>query len=119
MTTFNASEFSDIDDKKEFYLKRVDTLANERRFVDATQQEIYMMKVDEARAGGGVMLRAEADELAISLPVLCKTVLQQHDERSDYNRAVELARIKAKSLIRSSGSVNEMYAAFKAFKQFC
>lgn len=119
MTTVNVSEFNTIEEKRDHYLKRVDTLANERRFIDATQQEIYATKISEAESGGGVMLQAESEFLEIELAELCDSVIAEHSARNEYITRLELARIKAKSLIRSSTSVNEMYAAFKAFKQQC
>lgn len=116
MARLNAHTYQDRADAEQRYLSMIDDAAAKARKIDATQADLYRLKLDEAIAGGGALLQAEADALNIDIATLCENVIQRHSERCAHTHEIEIERIKAKADVRAAANASAMHAIFENFK---
>lgn len=116
MARLNAHTYQDRADAEQRYILKIDDAAAHARKIDATQADLYRQKLIEASAGGGALLQAEADVLAIDIATLCANVIQRHNERCAHTHDIEIKRIKAKADVRAAANASAMHAIFENFK---
>lgn len=116
MTTLNANTYATLEDAAYHFLEEIDGAAARARAMDAVQADIYRQKIDEANAGGGPLLEAEAAAIGIELPALCRAVKQEHLHRQNYVHSVEVARTKAKVDVRNAATAADMHRVLHAFR---
>ena len=116
MARLNAHTYTDRADAEQRYILKIDDAAAKARKIDATQADLYRQKYDEATAGGGPLLQAEADALNIDIATLCENVLQRHSERCAHTHDIEIERIKAKADVRGAANASAMHTIFENFK---
>lgn len=116
MARLNAHTFQSRDDAEQRYLSMIDDEAAKARKIDATQADLYRLKLDEALAGGGALLQAEADVLDIDIATVCANVLERHSERCAHTHDIEIERIKAKADVRAAANASAMHTIFVNFK---
>lgn len=95
------------------YLGLVDVWAAEKRRIDPAQAELYQRKANEARAGGGALLEAEAEATGSTVEYVCQSVLQEHTRREQFVFSIELKRVGAKAAIRREATAAGMHAIHK------
>lgn len=104
-----------------FYLGEVDHLAEEARSKVATpgsgQAMTYEVKHQEALAGGGRMLQAEAEALGMTLQEVVDSVLAARQAWLVAGGQIEVARLKAKKDIRAATTAGEMHQITEALRQ--
>ena len=70
----------------------------------------------EAQAGGGPILRAEADALGTSLQSVIDSVIAARREWCESEAAREAARIQAKTRIRNAETPADMHRAYSDYQ---
>lgn len=117
----HVSHFESAEEAKSHYLKEADRLAEQARSKIATpgsgQAMTYEVKREEALAGGGPMLQAEADALGMTLQEVVDSVLAARQAWLEAGGQVEAARLKGKKDIRAATTANEMHQIIKALQQ--
>lgn len=116
MTTLSAHTFQSRSDAEAHYLGLCDFWAAEKRRIDPAQETIYQRKAQEANAGGGPWLDAEADALCIDRSELCERVKVAESETEREWQAVEVKRVKAKADIRAAETAAQMHAIYKTLR---
>lgn len=109
MANLKASTYANRELAEQHHLTLVDHAIAVARYTDASQELIYRQKVEEAVAGGGELLEAEAALLDKPINELIDSVLIQHNERQQRISQMELLRIKAKKEIREAQTAAEMH----------
>ena len=109
MANLKASTYANRELAEQHHLTLVDRAIAVARYTDASQELIYRQKVEEAVAGGGELLEAEAALLDKPINELIDSVLIQHNERQKRISQMELLRIKAKKEIREAQTAAEMH----------
>ena len=117
MATLNASTFTSRADAERHYLSLIDEAAAKGRAIDTAQAEVYREKFEEARAGGGPLLSAEAEATGISEKKLCQAVLKQHESRRQFVNSIELMRVTAKAEVRGASTAADMHRIYHHFQE--
>lgn len=117
MATLNASTFTSRADAERHYLSLIDEAAAKGRAIDTAQAEVYREKFEEARAGGGALLIAEAEVTGTSVKKLCQAVLKQHESQRQLVNSIELMRVKAKAEVRGAANAAAMHRIYHEFKE--
>ena len=95
------------------YLDIVDQAAENARMRHLTpgsgQSMTYEVKYQEALAGGGPMISAEADALGMTVQEVVDSVLAARQEWQVLGAQIEAARLKAKKAIREAQTAAEMH----------
>lgn len=112
----NAHTFKSRDDAEAHYLGLCDFWASEKRRIDPAQEAIYQRKSQEAEAGGGPLLDAEAEALRIGTSELCERVKASALETETAWRGIEIKRVKAKSDIRAAQTAAQMHAIYQQLR---
>lgn len=115
--TLEANTFKTRKDAEAHYLDLIDVWAAEQRRIDPAQESIYRRKADQARAGKGALIDAEAEALGISTPTLCQRINTAKHEQEKAWGAVEIQRIKAKADVRKAASPAHMYNIYRQLKE--
>lgn len=120
MAKLSVSRFSNNEDCQRYYLDEVDALAEEARgrFTTSGSGQVmtYEAKHQEALAGGGPMLQAEADALGVTLQEVVDSVLAARQAWLVAGGQIEAARLKAKKDVRAATTANEMHQVVKALR---
>lgn len=118
MAKLSVSRFSNNEERQEYYLNEVDQLAEQVRARHITsgsgQAMTYEIKHQEALAGGGPTLEAEAEALGVTLEEVIDSVLEARQKWVVSGRKIEAARLKAKQTIRNSSTASEMHNVVKS-----
>jgi hypothetical protein len=109
LANLKASTYANRELAEQHHLTLVDHAIAVARHTNASQELIYRQKVEEAVAGGGELLEAEAALLDKPINELIDSVLIQHNERQQRISQMELLRIKAKKEIREAQTAAEMH----------
>lgn len=113
MATLNASTFTDRDSAERHFLSLVDQAAESARLKHLTpgsgQAMTYEVKYQEALAGGGPMIQAEADALGMTVQEVIDSVLVARQQWQVLGAQIEAARLKAKKAIREAQTAAEMH----------
>ncbi|WP_108449363.1 hypothetical protein [Halomonas sp. BN3-1] len=115
MNRATIRKFPDIERAREHYLAEVDRVAAQGG-VEPTVRARREQKYQEALAGGGPFLHAEAEALGVPLQQVIDAVLDARREADQAEAQAEAARIAAKSEIRKAGTVREMQRALSGLK---
>ncbi|MGK0546351.1 hypothetical protein ACSEE7_12690 [Halomonas cupida] len=115
MNRATIRKFPDIERAREHYLAEVDRVAAQGD-VEPTVRARREQKHQEALAGGGPFLHAEAEALGVTLQQIIDTVLHARREAEKTEALAEAARIKAKAVIRDAGTVREMQRALSGLR---
>ncbi|GEK52329.1 hypothetical protein [Vreelandella venusta] len=116
MATLKASTYKDHGTAVEHYLDRVDTLADQARYIAPSLKEIHDQKVTEAKAGRGSLLKQEAKVLGVTIKALAQLILDKYAERQALIERVEVARMYVKTCIRNAATPAEMHQLVKEFE---
>jgi hypothetical protein len=121
LAKLNVNQFTDGAERQSHYLGKVDDLAEQARAKHTTpgsgQAMTYEVKYQEALAGGGLMLQAEADALGVTLQEVVDSVLAARSEWLTMGSQIEAARIKAKADIRAATTAAEMHQITESLRQ--
>lgn len=113
MATLKASTFNDRDSAERHFLGLVDQGAENARMRHLTpgsgQSMTYEVKYQEALAGGGPMLAAEAEALDMTVQEVIDSVLMARQQWQVLGAQIEAARLKAKKAIREAQTAAEMH----------
>lgn len=113
MATLKASTFTDRDSAERHFLVLVDQEAEMARLRHLTpgsgQSMTYEVKYQEALAGGGPMLAAEAEALGMTVQDVIDSVLMARQQWQVLGAQIEAARLKAKKAIREAETPAEMH----------
>ncbi len=112
----SANTFKTRDTAEVHYLGLCDLWASETRRIDPAQEAIYRRKAQEANAGGGPLLNAEAEALRIEKSDLCERVKTAQAATEQEWADVEVKRVKAKADIRRSQTAAQMHAIVKTLR---
>nr|WP_300312718.1 hypothetical protein [Halomonas sp.] len=113
MAKFNVARFASQEEAIAHYLDQVDQAALAAKSDFTTIREV---KWQEVLAGGGPVLRAEAEALGCTLAEVIQSVTVARKAWCTSEAAKESARIKAKAAIREAQSPADMHAAVQ---QYC
>ncbi|PHS59686.1 MAG: hypothetical protein COB03_02260 [Alteromonas sp.] len=113
MATLKASTFNDRDSAERHFLGLVDQGAENARMRHLTpgpgQSMTYELKHQEALAGGGPMIAAEAEALGVTNQEVVDSVLLARQKWQALSAKIESARLKAKKQIREAETAVEMH----------
>ncbi len=113
MATLKASTFTDRDSAERHFLGLVDQAAENARMRHLTpgsgQSMTYEVKHQEALAGGGPMISAEAEALGMTVQEVIDSVLAARQQWQVLGAQIEAARLKAKKAIREAQTAAEMH----------
>ncbi len=113
MATLKASTFTDRDSAERHFLGLVDQAAENARMRHLTpgsgQSMTYEVKYQEALAGGGPMISAEAEALGMTVQEVIDSVLAARQQWQVLGAQIEAARLKAKKAIREAQTAAEMH----------
>jgi len=102
-----------LDDAVRHYLDIVDQAAENARMRHLTpgsgQSMTYEVKHQEALAGGGPMISAEAEALGMTVQEVIDSVLAARQQWQVLGAQIEAARLKAKKAIREAQTAAEMH----------
>lgn len=119
MTKFRVTSFAHIDEARQYYLDQVDARAEQYRAKyftpSAGQALVYERKYQEALAGGGPRLSAEADDLGKPLEEVIASVLASRKRSEEAGDLIERQRIKAKADIRTATTPDAMHRIVSGF----
>ncbi|MGP9796213.1 hypothetical protein ACT3UJ_02460 [Halomonas sp. 86] len=116
MTTLNAHTFQSREDAEAHYLGLCDFWASEKRRVDPVQTAIHQRKAQEASAGGGPWLSAEAETLCVTEAELCERVKAAEAETEREWQVIEIKRVKAKADIRAAETASQMHIIYQQLR---
>lgn len=121
MAKLSVNRFADVAERQQHYLGEVDRLAEQVRArhltVGSGQSMTYEVKHQEALAGGGPMLQAEADALGMTLQGVVDSVLAARQAWLVAGGQIEAARLKAKKDIRTATTASEMHQITETLRQ--
>lgn len=113
MPKITLNQFVSQEDAKAYYLIAVDQAAEATRMRHLTpgsgQSMTYEIKHQEALAGGGSMISAEADALGMTAQEVIDSVLLARQRWQALGVQIEAARLKAKKAIREAQTAAEMH----------
>lgn len=113
MANLKAFLHNTLDDAARHYLDIVDQAAERARMQHLTpgsgQAMTYELKYQEALAGGGPLIQAEADALEVTLQEVIDSVLSARQQWQTLGAQIEAARLKAKKEIREAQTAAEMH----------
>lgn len=113
MANLKAFLHNTLDDAVRHYLDIVDQAAENARLKHLTpgsgQSMTYEVKHQEALAGGGPMIQAEADALGMTVQEVIDSVLVARQQWQVLGAQVEAARLKAKKAIREAQTAADMH----------
>ena len=113
MAKLAIKRFEDIDTAQVFYAKQVDEAAESARMRHLTpgagQSMTYEAKHQEALAGGGPIIEAEAEALGVTTQDVIDSVLLARQKWQALSAKIESARLKAKKQIREAETAAEMH----------
>lgn len=113
MANLKAFLHNTLDDAVRHYLDIVDQAAENARLKHLTpgsgQSMTYEVKHQEALAGGGPMIQAEADALGMTVQEVIDSVLVARQQWQVLGAQIEAARSKAKKAIREAQTAAEMH----------
>jgi hypothetical protein len=117
----NVSAFKSRTDAEQHYLSLVDNAAEDARMRHLTpgtgQSMTYEAKHQEALAGGGPMIAAEAEALDMTQQEVIDSVLTARQHWQALGAQIEAARLKAKKAIRKAAVAAEMHTIYQQFKR--
>ncbi|RUR38569.1 hypothetical protein [Vreelandella populi] len=116
MATLDARTYKKRSDAEAHYLGLCDSWASEKRRIDPAQEAIYQRKAQEAAAGGGPLLNAEAEALCIDKAALCDQVKAAEAATQQVWQDIEIKRVKAKADIRKATTAAQMHAIHKILR---
>lgn len=109
----DAAWVENLDEARRHCLSSVDSAAESARMQHLTpgsgQSMTYEAKHQEALAGGGPMISAEADALDMTVQEVVDSVLVARQEWQVLGAQIEAARLKAKKQIRVAATAAEMH----------
>lgn len=121
MAKLSVNRFSNNKERQQYYFNEVDQLAEQVRARHTTpgsgQAMTYEVKHQEALAGGGPMLQAEADALGVTLQEVVDSVLAARQAWLVAGGQIEAARLKAKKNIRTATTASEMHQITETLRQ--
>ncbi|WP_427030925.1 hypothetical protein [Halomonas sp. H2] len=113
MANLKAFLHNTLDDAVRHYLDIVDDAAENARLKHLTpgsgQSMTYEVKHQEALAGGGPMIQAEAEALGMTVQEVIDSVLVARQQWQVLGAQIEAARLKAKKAIREAQTAAEMH----------
>ncbi|HAO01866.1 MAG TPA: hypothetical protein DCQ42_09070 [Halomonas sp.] len=113
MANLKAFLHNTLDDAVRHYLDIVDQAAENARMRHLTpgsgQSMTYEVKHQEALAGGGPMISAEAEALGMTVQEVIDSVLAARQQWQVLGAQIEAARLKAKKAIREAQTAAEMH----------
>ncbi|MGP9656491.1 hypothetical protein ACT3S5_00365 [Halomonas sp. AOP31-B1-25] len=113
MANLKAFLHNTLDDAVRHYLDIVDDAAENARLKHLTpgsgQAMTYELKYQEALAGGGPMISAEAEALGMTVQEVIDSVLVARQQWQVLGAQVEAARLKAKKAIREAQTAADMH----------
>ncbi|MGO3217681.1 MAG: hypothetical protein ACTIJ4_16415 [Halomonas sp.] len=113
MANLKAFLHNTLDDAVRHYLDIVDQAAENARLKHLTpgsgQSMTYEVKHQEALAGGGPMIQAEAEALGMTVQEVIDSVLVARQQWQVLGAQIEAARLKAKKAIREAQTAAEMH----------
>lgn len=113
MANLKAFLHNTLDDAVRHYLDIVDQAAENARMQHLTpgsgQSMTYEVKYQEALAGGGPMISAEAEALGMTVQEVIDSVLVARQQWQVLGAQIEAARLKAKKAIREAQTAAEMH----------
>lgn len=113
MANLKAFLHNTLDDAVRHYLDIVDQAAENARMQHLTpgsgQSMTYEVKHQEALAGGGPMISAEAEALGMTVQEVIDSVLAARQQWQVLGAQIEAARLKAKKAIREAQTAAEMH----------
>ncbi|MGO1718434.1 MAG: hypothetical protein ACTHZY_14275 [Halomonas sp.] len=113
MANLKAFLHNTLDDAVRHYLDIVDDAAENARLKHLTpgsgQAITYELKYQEALAGGGPMISAEAEALGMTVQEVIDSVLVARQQWQVLGAQVEAARLKAKKAIREAQTAADMH----------
>ena len=120
MANLKAFLHNTLDDAVRHYLDIVDQAAENARMQHLTpgsgQSMTYEVKHQEALAGGGPMISAEADALGMTVQEVVDSVLVARQQWQVLGAQIEAARLKAKKAIREAQTAAEIHRIYQDFK---
>ena len=121
MAKLSINRFQGTAERQRHYLGEVDQIAESIRQQHLTpgsgQAMTYEAKHQEALAGGGLMLQAEADALGMTLQDVVDSVLAARQAWLAVGGQIEAARLKAKKDIRAATTAAEMHQITESLRQ--
>lgn len=118
MAKLSIGRFGSRGEAEQHFVAQVNAIAEGARQVFVTpgagQAMAYEAKHQEALAGDGPMLQAEADALGVTVEEVAQSVLSARAKCRAKEAKVEAARMKAKKAIRSAPSAADMHRIAKA-----
>lgn len=112
MKTLKAFQHKTPDDAKRHYHAAVDQAAEKARLRHLTpgagQSMAYDLKYQQALAGGGAIIEAEAEALDVTTDEVIASVLNARQQCEAAITYIEAARLKAKKGIREAQKAAEM-----------
>lgn len=113
MATLNAFFHTTLKEAERHYLNAVDQAAESARMRHLTpgagQSMTYEAKHQEALAGGGPMIEAEAEALGVTTQDVIDSVLLARKQWQALGAQIEAARLKAKKQIREAATAAQMH----------
>lgn len=113
MANLKAFLHKTLDEAVRHYLDIVDQQAESARMQHLTpgsgQSMTYEVKHQEALAGGGPMISAEAEALGMTVQEVIDSVLVACQQWQVLGAQIEAARLKAKKAIREAQTAAEMH----------
>lgn len=113
MATLSARTFTDRDSAERHFLSLVDQAAESARLKHLTpgsgQSMTYEVKWQEAQAGGGPMIEAEAAALDMTVAEVIESITIARQQWQTLGAQIEATRLKAKKQIRVAATAAEMH----------
>lgn len=113
MANLKAFLHNTLDDAVRHYLDIVDDAAENARLKHlppgSGQAMTYEVKHQEALAGGGPMISAEAEALGMTVQEVIDSVLVARQQWQTLGAQIEAMRLKAKKAIREAQTAAEMH----------
>lgn len=117
-TILHVAGFEGRDEALDHYLHAIDVLADEVRIESPGQSAIHALKYQEALAGGGELLEAEAKATGQLLADVVARVLAARQEWQALSIKAEAARIAAKQDVRGARTPEEMFERAQRYRRF-
>lgn len=120
LTKILVSSFANLAAAKAHYLGEVDAWAEGERLNHITpgagQAMTYEIKHQEAMAGKGPIIEAEAKALGVSVAEVASSVLAAREGWHSKVAAIEAIRLNAKARVRQATSAAAMYQVVRQLK---
>lgn len=121
MATLNAHTFPTRQDAESRYLVLIDNAAESTRMLHLTpgtgQSMTYDVKWQEALAGHGPMIEAEAEALDMTVTEVIESILVARQQWETLGSQIEALRLKAKKDVRAATAAVDMHQVVKTLKQ--